>query len=206
MVVSDTHKEFINGQIEKLADYDSQRPKGHVYEFHLHSKRVAQSMKKLALAMGYDQGMANTLYWATLPHDIGKMTLPVELWDMVEKPSEAQRESRRAHTIEGVKIIQKEFENACDKDPFLKLMTDIMLNHHENTNGSGYLGKTADELSQETRMACICDAFDGYSVHRKHFGDRDLSPSAVIERMEIEKHGQFDDKILKIFKEITLCQ
>lgn len=203
MVVSDAHKRFIERQMLSLADYDSLRPVGHVYEFHLHSYRVAQSIKSLALSIGHNAAYCDALYWATLPHDIGKTALPITIWDMDDKPSDDVRDERRTHTIKGVHIVLKEFgDDACNTDPFLKLMLNIMENHHEHLDGSGYLGKTADQLSPEVQMACICDAFDGYSVQRAHFEGRDLSPKSVIERMKSEKAGQYNLKLLKSFQEI----
>ena len=204
MHVSEAHKSFITTQLDKLSDYDALRPKGHVYEFHLHSERVAQSMKSLAKHMGYNDCMCETLYWATLPHDIGKMALPIHIWDLEDKPTDEQRQERRSHTWRGVEIIKSKYRNEYENDRFLKLMIDIMQNHHECVDGSGYQSKTAKDLTKEVRMACICDAFDGYSVFRPHFANRDISPKAVIARMEIEKAGQYDSVILKLFKEIKL--
>jgi len=205
MIVTNAHKDFILGQMQKLAIYDSKRPSGHVYEFHLHSERVAQSVKNLAMQMHYNSDMCEALYWATLPHDIGKMALPVAIWDTPHQPTDAERQRRRSHTLLGVEIIRDEFGADCTNDPFLKLLIDIMANHHEAMDGSGYGGKTAPDLSQEVRMACICDAFDGWSVKRAHFADdRDLSPAGVINRMETEKKGQFDTLLFSQFKDITL--
>ncbi len=204
MVVDQKYKKFIEAQLQVLEDYDSKRPTGHVYEFHLHSHRVAQSMRNLAKVMGYADDMQDVLYWATLPHDIGKMALPIDIWDMDTKPSDHVKRLRRQHTTEGVKIIRAEFGDDCNNDPFLKILIDIMENHHEHCNGTGYLGKKTADLSQEVRMVCICDAFDGYSTYRPHFGERNISPKAVIKRMEIEKAGQFDNEILSYFKTLRL--
>tara|TARA_B100001750_G_C15442447_1_gene564323 strand:+ start:432 stop:1079 length:648 start_codon:yes stop_codon:yes gene_type:complete len=206
MFVEDRFKNFVLVQMKNLEAYDGLRPANHPYEFHHHSERVAKSMRSLALKTGYTESMADTLYWATLPHDIGKMSLPVEIWDLDERPTQDQREERRSHTILGLDIVRQNFADECDKHPFLRLLCDIMANHHESMDGSGYIGKDAAELSREVRMACICDAFDGWSVRRAGFDpDRDLSPKGVIHRMETEKTGQFDREILKSFKEMKLC-
>jgi putative nucleotidyltransferase with HDIG domain len=206
MVIDKKHKDFITSQMANLAAYNARRPKDHVYEFHLHSERVAQTMRQLAKKMGYDDMTAESLYWATLPHDIGKMSLPVEIWDLQDRPTEEEKAIRRTHTSLGVEMVRKEFGEECKTSPFLRLMIDIMHDHHETLDGKGFLGKKADTLSQEVRMACICDAFDGWSVRRPNFAeDRDLSPQGVIRRMENEKAGQFDTKILNSFKEIVLC-
>ena len=78
-----------------------------------------------------------------------------------------------------------------------------MSNHHECLDGSGFQGKTEADLSDEVKIVCICDAFDGWSVKRPHFGDRDVSPPAVIDRMRHEKAGQFDEKLLNLFENIV---
>jgi HD-GYP domain-containing protein (c-di-GMP phosphodiesterase class II) len=206
MVVLDAHKNIISYLIEKLGRYDARRPDGHPYEFHTHSKRVALSVQDLARAMGYDDNMCETLYWATLPHDVGKISLPVAIWDLENKPTDEQRTERRTHTQLGVDILSEEFGNDFETDPFLRLCHDITLYHHETLDKKGPLEIDAGILSQEVRMACICDAFDGWSVSRPHFDDRDISPAAVIHRMETEKAGQFDPDILQIFKELKSCQ
>lgn len=206
MIVEERFKNFISGQMKNLEAYDGLRPANHPYEFHLHSERVAQSIKDLAIRIGYNEMMAECLFWATLPHDIGKIALPVEVWDLKDRPTELERAERRSHTVHGLDIIQNEYGMECQSNPFLRLLCDIMQNHHESLDGTGYQGKEAFELTREVRMVCICDAFDGWSVRRPDFADdRDLSPKAVIRRMETEKTGQFDTDILKSFKEIKLC-
>jgi putative nucleotidyltransferase with HDIG domain len=203
MVVSDTYKKFIERQMQYLAEYDSRRPVGHTYEFHLHSYRVAELIKNLARLNGRSDDYCEALYWATLPHDIGKTALPIDIWDMDDKPSDEIKDERRTHTSKGVEIIRAEYADKCESDPFLKLLLDIMENHHEHLDGSGYLGKTANDLSIEVQMVCICDAFDGYSISRPHFKARDLSPQAVIDRMNIEKNGQYNPDLLKLFSKIN---
>lgn len=205
IVITPEHKDFIEKKMKELAAYDAQRPEGHVYEFHLHSERVAQSMKALARHLGHDKEMADILYWATLPHDIGKMDMPVTVWDTDAKPTDEQRKERRTHTWRGVNMVKEAFGDAVKTDPFLKLMIQIMNDHHEALDGSGFQGKKEYDLTHEVKMACICDAFDGWSTRRPGFAaDRDLSPKGVINRMEVEKAGQFDPVILHSFKEMKL--
>lgn len=201
---SQHHIDFIHERMDAFAQYDAMRPKDHTYEFHHHSKRVAENMSLLAKACGYDDDMGQTLYWATLPHDIGKMALPVEIWDLPDKPTEDQRRERRSHTWRGVDMVRDAFGDECDRDPFLILLTDIMTNHHETMDGTGFQGLTGDHLSTEVRMACICDAFDGWSVARPHFNGRDISPAAVVLRMKTEKNGHFDPQLLETFESIVI--
>ena len=83
--------------MDELAKYDAQRPEGHEYIFHEHAERVAENVKKTCIHMGLGDLVAENMYWATLPHDIGKKNLPVDLWDTEEKP-DAQLKLDQADT------------------------------------------------------------------------------------------------------------
>lgn len=193
---------FIEGKLLELRDYDAKRPKGHVYEFDTHSYRVAYLMDIFAQYLGWGEDIANMLYWATLPHDIGKMALPVHIWDSEDKPSKEEKALRRTHVAEGLEIIKDELSDEVLEMPFARVLLDIMENHHEALDGSGLFGKSGDELTLLSRMSAICDSFDGWGVERPHFGDRDISINGVLVRMETEKQGQFDEELLGLFRQM----
>ncbi|MCB1538879.1 MAG: HD domain-containing protein [Alphaproteobacteria bacterium] len=199
--MSGPYADFITRELAALEAYDNGRPPGHPYAFHLHVRRVAEDMRALALAMGMDAARAAELHLATLAHDAGKRMLPVGIWDISGKPDDKTRHMRRDHTWLGAKLVDDAF-GAADQAPFPALLRDLMQHHHEAMDGSGFLGMKGDELSLEARMLCVCDAFDGYSAWRPHFGERDLSPNGVLNRMRVEKSGQFDAEILAIFSKI----
>jgi putative two-component system response regulator len=189
-----------------LRDYDALRPAGHPYPFDEHALRVATEVQGFAAFLGADRDRATILYWATLPHDIGKTALPVSIWDSKDKPSQEEKEQRRQHVEKGLDILDQAARQLNANDhPFIKLTRRIMENHHEALDGSGLFKKTAPELDLIDRISCICDSFDGWSVKRPHFGDRDISPHGVITRMEDEKAGQFDPDLLTLFKRYKGC-
>lgn len=193
-------KPFILEQIKALKAYDDLRPKTTRYIFHEHAERVAKDVESTALFLGADAKTAHALYWATLPHDIGKMTLPHEIWDLEDKPSEEMKNKRRAHTTLGAEMARRKLGPI--NHPFMHLMMDIMQNHHEQMDGKGYLGLQAPDLSWPVRLASIVEAFDGWRVERPHFGDRDISVEGVLKRMETEKSHQFDPVLFKAFAEM----
>lgn len=202
-VFQKTIRPFIERQLEELKDFDVQREawvKEHlpadykfIYRFHEHTYRVADDMRAAALHLGLPENVAENLYWAMLPHDIGKKALPVDLWDMVEKPSQDIKDERRSHTDLGAEMARNELPA---DHPFVQLVIDIMKNHHEEMGGGGYHGLKADALSAPVRLACIVESFDGYSVFRPHFGNRDISAAGVIKRMRDEKGAELYDMTL----------
>ena len=88
-------RSFIDTQMAELAAFDELRPDGHTYIFHEHAQRVAENVKRTCLHMGLGELVATNMYFAVLPHDIGKKNLPVELWDSEEKPDARLKHIRR---------------------------------------------------------------------------------------------------------------
>ena len=196
-------KPFIRGEMAKLRAYDDERPEEKTYIFHQHAARVAKDVKKTALHLGQSETVANNLYWAVLPHDIGKRLLPVGMWDSEEKPSGSVKKIRRTHTLLGVQIVNELYPDI--NHPFKDLMLDIMANHHEQMDGNGTLALSGDELSTPVRLAAIVEAYDGYRIWRPHFGERDITPPGVIKRMREEKGEQiYDMDLFEAFAEMKM--
>ncbi len=196
-------KIFIRAELDHLRSYDDLRPGDKTYIFHQHSVRVGKDIKKTALHMGLGEMIANNLYWAALPHDIGKRLLPPDVWDSEEKPTGQIKKLRRTHTLLGVQIVNEMFPNV--HHPFKELMIDIMANHHEQMDGNGTLGLPGDKLSKPVRLAAIVEAYDGYRIWRPHFGDRDISPPAVLKRMREEKGAEiYDMELFTAFEDMKL--
>ena len=122
------------------------------------------------------------MYWAVLLHDIGKMQLPVEIWDKTEKPSEQMKAFRRNHTRLGAESFARHFKDI--EHPFKDLALEIMQNHYEQMDGEGPEKLPAEALSPPVRLAAIVEAFDGWSIPRPHFGERDVKPPAVLKRIK----------------------
>lgn len=197
---------FIQDEMHRLEEYDNKRPQGSglAYVFHTHSYRVAQDIKDTCLYMGLGDLVAENMYWATLPHDIGKRMLPVEIWNETEEqPSADLKNLRRSHTDLGAAIVKEELGDI--DHPFINLMTDIMRYHHEQMNGKGYHGLSGDMLSMPVRLAAIVEAFDGWRIKRPHYGDRDISVPGVLKRMREEKGAaHFDMKLFEPFAEMKM--
>ncbi len=198
-------KPFIEAELEKLRAYDEQRPDDITYIFHEHAQRVAGNMRKACLHMGLGEIVANNMYWALLPHDIGKRLLPVELWDQEEKPSAGVKKIRRTHTLLGVQIVEETFPDLAH--PFKDLMIDLMRYHHEQMDGQGTHGIAGEDLSAPVRLASIVEAYDGWRIWRPHYGDRDISIPGVLTRMREEKGAEiFDMDLFEAFAAMKMAE
>ena len=205
-------RRFIEAQLDELKEFDQKReqwvkanmPPGYhmTYRFYDHTLRVSEDVKKTAQYLGLPDHACENLYWAMLPHDIGKKLLPVNIWDTIEKPEDEIKTLRRSHTELGTKIVKQKLDI---DHPFIDLMLDIMLNHHEQMDGCGYRGLKAAELSLPVRLAAIVEGFDGWKTRRPHFGKRDITVPGVLKRMREEKGANFFDmKIFEAFAEMKM--
>ncbi len=206
-------KPFIDFTISQLKTLDNQRlalaPTQYI--FHEHAPRVARLVQKFCLHLGLSEDIARNMYWATLPHDAGKAHVTdsrykntAHIWkEFLDKPTPDIFDLRRTHGKLGAEYIANHFANINETNshPILSLMTDLAENHHECMDGSGPLKKEAYTLTPPVRLVAIIEAFDGYCIKRAHFpANRDTSPTGAIAHMTA-KTGQFDQDLLKQFKE-----
>ena len=198
-------KPFIEKELKDLKSYDDKRPDDITYIFHEHAQRVADNMKKTCLHMGLGETIAHNMYWAILPHDIGKKNLPPDIWDKEEKPTNSLKKFRRTHTLLGAQIVQEYFPDT--NHPFKELMIEIMAYHHEQMDGHGTHGIAGEKLSPPIRLAAIVEAYDGWRIWRPHYADRDISIPGVLNRMREEKGAEiFDMDIFESFAEMKMLE
>lgn len=208
-------QKLITDQLAALKDLDEQRKKWVkdnlpsdyklTYLFHDHTLRVAEDVKHTLLYMGLSERVANHMYDAMLLHDCGKSQLPLHLWDMVDKPEDHIKSERRRHTEIGAAIIEDQLSDI--DHPHKDLILDIIRYHHEQMDGQGHAGIKGDKLSKPVRLACIVESFDGYSIARPHFGDRDVSVPGVLARMRDEKGAKlYDMELFETFAQMKISR
>ncbi len=207
-VCQDIFKPFIIEQMDKLKNFDEAREENFsgeiTYIFHEHAQRVAGNIKKTCLHLGLSDTISNNMYWAALPHDIGKSRLPVDIWDSEEKPTGDLKSFRRTHTLLGAQMVAEYFHDI--EHPFKDLMSEIMANHHEQMDGQGTHEVPGDQLSMPVRLSAIIEAYDGWRIWRPHYEDRDITPAGVLNRMRKEKAHMFDMDLFEAFAEMRLSE
>ncbi len=87
---------------------------------------------------------------AAMVHDIGKISIPAEILNKQGRLSAAEYELVKVHPESGYAIL---------KDiPFDLPIADIVRQHHEKLDGSGYpLGLKGEEILPESRVLAVAD-------------------------------------------------
>lgn len=134
--------------VEKV--YDVKERSADIYE---HSLQVCTIATLIALKLGLTQRQVYDISVSSLIHDLGLRYLVVryEDQDINLLPAKDQEEYRK-HPIYGYTAIKN--ENWLSEQA-----KEIVLNHHEKKDGSGYpLG--TDLVSRMTQIVGVCDEFD----------------------------------------------
>jgi len=126
-----------------------------------HQKRVAQLGCAIARKLGFTSDQIQGIRIAGLLHDIGKISVPQELLSKPGKLTDIEFRLIKAHSQTGYDIL-KPVE-------FPWPIADIVVQHHERMNGSGYpSGIREDKLLMEARILGVADVVEAMSSNRPY--------------------------------------
>lgn len=132
-----------------------------------HQSNVAALADAIAREMGLSDDQLAGLYAAASLHDIGKITVPIEILSKPGILSEPEFSIVKSHSQVGYEIL-KEIE-------FPWPVADIVLQHHEKINGSGYPnGLRGHEIMLEARIIAVADVLEAITAHRPYRPTRGL--------------------------------
>jgi len=158
-----------------------------------HQKRVAHLACAIAGELGLKRELIDGLRIAGILHDVGKMAVPTEI---LTKPGSITRSE--------VLLLREHAENGYDILKSIEFpwpVADIVLQHHERIDGTGYPGKLRGrEISLHARIVAVADTFDAIISPRVyHLG----KPSHIALR-EIKKHRgtRFDSVVVDALEEM----
>jgi HD-GYP domain-containing protein (c-di-GMP phosphodiesterase class II) len=126
-----------------------------------HQQRVAHLTRAIAKELALPENQIESIYMAAGIHDIGKISLPAEILVKPIQLTDIEVSLIQAHAQAGYDIL-KGIE-------FPWPIADIVLQHHERMDGSGYpQGLTGDEILFEARIIGVADVVETMASHRPY--------------------------------------
>src|SRR5665648_844469 len=161
-----------------------------------HQQRVSQLATAIAKELNLSQDKVEGIRIASLIHDIGKIGLPTEILSKPIKLSDIEFSLIKEHPQIGYNILQ-----SID---FSYPVAQIILQHHERLNGSGYPNHLkGDQIFLEARIIGVADVVEAMSSHRPYRPA--LGIDKALEEISQNRGILYDpeavDACLKLFKE-----
>ena len=126
-----------------------------------HQRRVAELAGAIAAELNLVDDRINGLYMASIIHDLGKISVPAEILSMPRKLSDIEFNLVKTHARSGYEILK-------DID-FPWPIAEIILQHHERMNGSGYpRGLKGGELLLEAKILMVADVVESMISYRPY--------------------------------------
>ena len=126
-----------------------------------HQIRVASLACKIASEIGMSTEQISAIRTAALLHDIGKIIVPPEILNKPGKLNALERSFVEAHAQASYEILKNiEFEFP---------IAEIILQHHEKLDGSGYpWGLSGEGILKEASVLTVADIVEAMASHRPY--------------------------------------
>lgn len=160
-----------------------------------HQRRVSQLVCAIAKEMGFTEDQITGIKMAALIHDIGKIQVPAEI---LAKPSiltDKEMEKVRTHPKVGYNLL-KTIE-------FPWLIAQIVYQHHERMNGSGYpKGIKGGDILAESRILAVADVVEAMCSDRPYRPAPGLEEALkeISEKQSLLYDPEVVDACVKLFK------
>ncbi len=126
-----------------------------------HQHQVAKLARAIAREMNLPRQIVEGIYMGGLIHDIGKIYVPAEILSRPGRLSEAEFNLIKAHPQVGYDIV-KGIE-------FPWPVTQMILQHHERLDGSGYpQGLKDGDIALEAKILAVADVVEAMASHRPY--------------------------------------
>jgi PAS domain S-box-containing protein/putative nucleotidyltransferase with HDIG domain len=126
-----------------------------------HQQRVAALACAIAEEMGLSADAVQAIRMAGLVHDIGKIHVPAEILSKPTKLTDIEMQLIRTHPQTAYEILRTV--------KFNQPVGEIVLQHHERMNGSGYPnGLAGDDISLEARVLAVADVVEAMASNRPY--------------------------------------
>jgi len=161
-----------------------------------HQQRVSDLARAIATEMGLSADRQDFIRTASTIHDIGKIAIPTEILSNPTKLTALEFNLIKTHPQSGYDILK-------DID-FPWPVADIVLQHHERMDGSGYpQGLKEDDILLEARILAIADVVEAIAFHRPYRPAMGIN--LALEEISRNKGILYDaeavDACLKLFRE-----
>ena len=161
-----------------------------------HQKRVSRLAEAIALELKLTKEQVEAIHIAAAIHDLGKISIPADILSKPTKLTKIEFGLVKTHSEAGYRIL-KDIE-------FQFPLAQIVLQHHERLDGSGYpKGLKDQEILLEARIIAVADVVEAMATFRPYRPA--LGIDLALEGISKDKGRLYDlqavDACLRLFRE-----
>lgn len=161
-----------------------------------HQRRVASLAVAIAHELRLSSSQIECIHLASVVHDIGKIRVPAEILSKPGKLTPVEFLIIQQHSQDGYDILK-----TID---FPWQIAQIILQHHERQDGSGYpLGISGEQILLEARILAVADVVESMMSHRPYRPA--LGIEAALDQIENNKGSEYDPQVveacIRLFRE-----
>lgn len=161
-----------------------------------HQRRVSNLARAIATEMGVSEDQIQGIRLAGVIHDIGKISVPGEILSKPGKISKNEFGIIKEHPQVGHNIL-----NTVD---FPWPIAQIVLQHHERMDGSGYPdGISGENILLEARILAVADVVEAMASHRPYRASLgiDIALREILKNRSSFYDPKVVDACLRLFNE-----
>ena len=161
-----------------------------------HQRRVSNLARAIAIEMDVSENRVQGIHLAGVIHDIGKISVPGEILSKPGKISEHEFGIIKEHPTVGYNILK-----TVD---FPWPIAQIVLQHHERFDGSGYPnGLSGEDILLEARIMAVADVVEAMASHRPYRASlgTDMALKEIVKNRGILYDPQVADVCLRLFND-----
>ncbi len=157
-----------------------------------HSINVSLISTMMAVELKYNDKELWNISLGAFFHDLGMLVVPKSIISKSEPLNDMEMSNLKQHCELGISSLK----------PFTlpKECTDIVIEHHERLDGSGYpKGLKGDEISRNAKIVMIADVIDEVTTERPYRGTLGMDDAFMIVR---ENKRKFSQELIDLLEKI----
>jgi len=159
-----------------------------------HSPYFSKVVVAIAQQMHIDEKQIESLKYASLLHDTGKVDIPLEILTKTTKLTPHEYRIIKRHPVKGAQILRPL--------QILKPVIPMIMHHHEKFDGTGYPSRLKKgNIPQGARVMAVADAFEAMVYGRPYRERMDIA--SAVKEIKKKSGKQFDPKVVEAFLKVV---
>lgn len=186
---------YLSNMMKEIFDIARKVEEKDVYT-HNHGRRVQDYSAEIGKRLGLSGDRYRELCYAALLHDIGKVHVPDSILKKKGRLTDEEYDIIKKHPVDGSKMVQ---------GTYLQSIGDIIDQHHERLNGSGYpSGLKGDEILLEAKIIGVVDSYDAMTSDRPY--RKGMDKSVALQELKDLTGKLYEQQVVDTFEQILKAE